>query len=119
MIAASDPRVLAVAVAIVALYDALREPSPSAGPTHYTTNKRGALPPGKSRRWLRDRAAEIPGARKVGRDWTVSAADFDRWAAARTPKRTAPVVPLRTATWSPSVALEAAGVRTSNATRGP
>lgn len=53
-----------------------------AAPTsHYGTRVGATLPPGKSRAWALRTLKTIPGARKVGRDWVVSAADFDAWAA--------------------------------------
>lgn len=41
-------------------------------------------PPGKSRAWALRMLKTIPGARKVGRDWVVSVADFDAWLSDRT-----------------------------------
>lgn len=55
-------------------------PTPSA---HYTTSKRGPLPPGKSRAWALRTLKTIPGARKVGRDWVVSTADYQTWLTAQ------------------------------------
>jgi hypothetical protein len=56
---------------------------PQAGlPVVYTTNKRGPHPPGKTRRWLSDRIKSMPGARKVGRDWEISLANYEAWATA-------------------------------------
>lgn len=48
--------------------------------SHYSTRKGAVLPPGKSRAWALRTLKTIPGARKVGRDWVVSTADFDAWA---------------------------------------
>jgi len=81
-----------------------------APPTHFTSSAHGAQPPGKSRRWARDHFPSITGARKVGRDWIVSVADFDRWAARHTPRHEPRAV---AGPWSPAAALEAAGVRPS------
>lgn len=47
--------------------------------THYGTGKAATLPPGKSRAWALRNVKTIPGARKIGRDWIVSVADFDAW----------------------------------------
>ena len=52
----------------------------SAPTTHYSTaSKSGTLPPGKSRAWALRNLKLVPGARKVGRDWVVSIADFEAW----------------------------------------
>jgi hypothetical protein len=51
----------------------------SAPTDHYTTRKAGAHVPGKSLAWCLRTLKTIPGARKVGRDWIVSVADFDAW----------------------------------------
>ncbi len=48
----------------------------------FYSSRKGALHlPGKSRRWMLDHARGIPGARKVGRDWILSHADYVRWMA--------------------------------------
>lgn len=55
----------------------------------YSTAPGGALPPGRSRRWLRDHAREIPGARRVGGArgrgvvWLVPRAAYEAWLAGR------------------------------------
>ena len=54
--------------------DELRSPA-----SHYGTGKGATLPPGKTRAWALRNLKSIPGARKVGRDWIVSVADFDAW----------------------------------------
>lgn len=52
----------------------------------YSTAPGAPLPPGRSRRWLRDHARHIPGARREGGRagrgviWTVSRSDYDAWA---------------------------------------
>lgn len=52
----------------------------------YSTAPGAALPPGRSRRWLRDHARHIPGARREGGRagrgviWTVSRVDYEAWA---------------------------------------
>lgn len=49
----------------------------------------GPLPPGRSRRWLRDHAREIEGARRVGGrrgrgvEWLVPRVAYERWLDAR------------------------------------
>jgi hypothetical protein len=53
------------------------------GATFYTTAKGGALPPGRTRRWLMRNAKLVPGARKEGRNWIVSRTDWEHFAAAR------------------------------------
>lgn len=61
--------------------------------TVYTTAKDGPHVPGKSRAWMLRHVKTMPGARRVGRDWIISADDFQRWATAmdaaraRAPKR--------------------------------
>lgn len=55
----------------------------SAAPSFYGTGKGATLPPGKTRAWALRTLKTIPGARKVGRDWVVSVADFDAWASDR------------------------------------
>jgi hypothetical protein len=56
--------------------------NPSAS-THYTSNKRGPLPPGKSQDWARRNIKTIPGAQNPGKDWVVSVANYDAWLAAK------------------------------------
>jgi hypothetical protein len=46
---------------------------------YYSSRKGSVHLPGKSRRWMREHAREIPGARKVGRDWIVSHEAYVRW----------------------------------------
>jgi hypothetical protein len=55
--------------------------------THYGTGKAATLPPGKSRAWALRNVKRIPGARKIGRDWIVSVADFDAWMTDRDSER--------------------------------
>lgn len=43
----------------------------------YTAN--GPLIPGKKRSWMLANIKKMPGAYKVGRDWMISATDFDGW----------------------------------------
>jgi hypothetical protein len=45
----------------------------------YTTRKGGPHAPGKSRDWMLRRVKEMPGARKIGKDWQITRADFERW----------------------------------------
>jgi hypothetical protein len=40
-------------------------------------------PPGMSRRRFNELAPSMPGARKVGRAWTISPRDFDAWCSTR------------------------------------
>src|SRR5438046_3718339 len=82
-------------------------------PTHFTSSPHGEPPPGKTRRWLREHAPEILGASKVGQSWVISREDFERWAARQRPRRASRPV---AGPWSPSAALEAAGVRPSQPT---
>ncbi len=51
--------------------------------THYGTSKSAALPPGKTRAWAMRNLRAIPGAKKIGRDWTISVEDFDAWLSER------------------------------------
>jgi hypothetical protein len=62
---------------------------PATQPVVYTTNKRGPHIPRKRRRWMVDRVKDMPNARKVGRDWEISAADYEAWAAAEDARRCA------------------------------
>ena len=82
---------------------------------YYTSGKRGPHPPGKTGRWLREHAHEIPGARRVGRDWVVTIEEFDAWTGSRQQKASArraqPVAPTSSTAWSPKQALVDAGVR--------
>jgi hypothetical protein len=48
-------------------------------PVTYTTNKRGPHFPGRSRRWMLDHIRSMPGARKIGRNWEISATDYEAW----------------------------------------
>ena len=112
-----DPRVLRAAAAIVALLDAFALPGVrGAAAMHYTSNKGGPRPSGKSVRWCRDTFRHIPGARKEGRDWVIPIVAYERWAEARTTQRSvklaaaAPVKPAAAA-WSPEAALAQAGLR--------
>lgn len=65
---------------------------------HYTSR---SLPPGKTRRWFREHAREIPGAYKSGAAWIVSREAYERWCRERTG-----IVPTPSA-WSPEAALDA------------
>lgn len=53
----------------------------------YTTHKSGPHIPGKTRSWMLRHVQAMPGARKVGRDWTIAASDFDAYAAAKDTSR--------------------------------
>lgn len=78
-------------------------------PTVYSTRK-GCAPPEyreREKRWRRD-CPLIPGCRKIGRWWTVSVADFDRWMHGDRPS-VAPANDMEP--WSPRRALERAGLR--------
>ncbi len=60
--------------------DALkRHSTPPPSPLVFTTHKSGLHLPGKSRRWMLDHIRDMPGARKTGRDWEISATDFEAW----------------------------------------
>lgn len=56
----------------------------------YTSKKGGPHLPGKSRPWMVRNAKTIPGARKVGRDWVVAHADWERWLAEQDARRCMP-----------------------------
>jgi hypothetical protein len=45
----------------------------------YTTRKGGPHIPGKSRDWMLRRVKEMPGARKVDKDWQIARTDFEQW----------------------------------------
>jgi len=47
----------------------------------YTTRKGGPHAPGKSRDWMLRRVKEMPGARKIGKDWQITRADYESWLA--------------------------------------
>jgi hypothetical protein len=49
----------------------------------YTTHKSGPNIPGKTREWMLRRIKTMPGSRRVGRDWTIRATDYETWAAAQ------------------------------------
>jgi hypothetical protein len=98
LVSANGARVpLAQAVSLLGLEqpEAFVEASPAAAPSAsparasntngvpadgvYSSRKGGAHLPGKSRRWMLDHAREIPGASKIGRDWIVPYAAYERW----------------------------------------
>jgi hypothetical protein len=89
----------ASANALEAIADEAEREGAASPACSYCTGKSGTLPPGKSRRWLRDHAPAIPGARKLGRDWMVTRVDFDRWVDAQQTAK-----PLRPPFASPSIA---------------
>lgn len=81
----------------------------------YTTNKRGPNIPGKSRMWALRNVKTMPGARKVGVDWMIAAADFDAWATAQDAtstarRRGAPKAPVDLEEFA-DACLDAAGYR--------
>jgi hypothetical protein len=53
-------------------------PQPATVTDVYTTRKSGPHVPGKSRHWMLRNAARM-GARKVGRDWQITPAEYERW----------------------------------------
>jgi hypothetical protein len=63
---------------------------PTVAPLAYTSNKRGPHAPGKSQRWMLDHLCQIPGARKEGRDWVISVADYEAWATSEDLKKCGP-----------------------------
>jgi hypothetical protein len=75
-------------------------------PTVYTTHKNGPHIPRKTRRWMVAHIKDMPGARKVGRDWEISASDYEAWAKAEDARRCreggSPYRPLATAALSNS-----------------
>lgn len=84
----------------------------SAPSTHYGTGRAAVLPPGKSRAWALRNLKLVPGAKKVGRDWIVSVADFEAWLTERDTRRN--VTPLRPANDAPDLleeSLRASGLR--------
>lgn len=60
----------------------------------YTTHKRGPHFPGKTRDWMLRVIKTMPGAQRIGRDWTIRAADYDAWASAEDTRRCANPRPL-------------------------
>jgi hypothetical protein len=62
----------------------------------YSSRKGAAHLPGKSRRWMLDHAREIPGARKVGRDWIVPCTAYNRWLAEEDAARCRATTPIHT-----------------------
>jgi len=85
-------------------------------PARYTTNKAGPHIPGKTRRWMREHIKSMPGARRVGRDWEISAADYEAWATAEDARRCESAIrprrPARGAVVSaPATSKEAAALR--------
>lgn len=61
---------------------------PATAPKFYSTSPAGALPPGRSRRWLRDHAREI-GAERIGGkrgrgvEYRVAVDRYEAWLASR------------------------------------
>jgi hypothetical protein len=51
------------------------------GDGFYSSRKGAPHLPGKSRRWMLDHAREIPGAKKIGRDWIVPHVAYVQWLA--------------------------------------
>ncbi|WP_394849822.1 hypothetical protein LZC95_20490 [Pendulispora brunnea] len=90
----------------------------SAGATVvYSTSKRGPHCPGKSRSWMLRHIKTIPGARQIGRDWVIDAADFDQWARANDARRFRKAAPVAGDAQSLATQfLRAAGFRP---TKGP
>ena len=114
---ARDPRVQRVAQALVHLYDALSPTERPPTPTNYTSSKHGPRPPGKTARWCRENFRHVPGARKEGRDWVVSASAYEKHFAARTPEQPPPAERDAIASahgWSPRTALERATLRSTS-----
>ncbi len=80
--------------------------------TVYSTSTRGPNIPGKSRSWALRHMKTMPGARKVGRDWTISADDYDAWARAQdTARCRKPAPPTGTDEDLADAYLTAAGLR--------
>ena len=66
---------------VVHLAPMLVVPPTSSTTVEYSSAEGGTLPPGKSRRWLREHAPAMPGARRAGRAWSISKGGFDAWCA--------------------------------------
>jgi hypothetical protein len=62
----------------------------------YSSRKGAPHLPGKSRRWMLDHAREIPGASKVGRDWVIPHAAYERWRAEQDAARCRATASIRT-----------------------
>jgi hypothetical protein len=62
-------------------------------PLVYTTHKRGPHVPGKTRAWMLRHVKTMLGSRKVGRDWTIAAADYEAWETAQDTSRVRSRVP--------------------------
>ncbi len=84
-------------------------------PLVYTTHKDGPNIPGKSHAWMVRMVKTMPGARKVGRDWTIAASDYDAWATAQDTSRVSSKMPCVKATMDDEAyadaVLAAAGYR--------
>ena len=88
MNAAVDEReALAALQTLLAFLSHAMTTSPPIDASFYSSARRGPHPAGKSARWCRDHFKTIPGARRVGRDWTISATAFDAWTTAQTRER--------------------------------
>jgi hypothetical protein len=65
----------------------LERMGPKAVQVAYTTAKHGPHIPNKTRRWMMTWVRKMPGARKVGRDWHISAEDYEAWSRAEDERR--------------------------------
>lgn len=86
----------------------------------YTSRKAGTHIPGKSRNWMLNKCKGMPGARKVGRDWTISVQDYEAWATAQDTSRCRSKAPCAKAVLDDEAyadaALAAAGFRVPRTT---
>ncbi len=60
------------------------------GVTAYTSASRGPNIPGKSRAWALRNIKLMPGAKKVGRDWVITADAYEAWLSERDEARFSP-----------------------------
>lgn len=95
----ADLRPLLEAIARLLAPLVAAELATSAPASGYSTGPGGHLPPGRSRRWLREHARNIPGATRSGGRrgrgvvWSVTVADYDAWLSSTARAPVAPVVP--------------------------
>lgn len=84
----------------------------SSAKTVYSTSKLGPYCPGKSKGWMVRNLKIMPGARKIGRDWTITGEDYDAWCRAQdTARCRKPQPPTGTEEDLADSYLQAAGLR--------
>lgn len=63
------------------------------------------------------REGKIPGARKLGKRWVAHRSELDRFVADQAPRRVKASAPRVAEPWSPELARQRAGIRTSGGAR--